>query len=162
MPKNKKGAPNNKKISVEEVYRFWIVQEKRRSVVQPDTEKGEFLEASASGPSPSASGPSPSTRLAHLKQLGLEGGVDTQDTTVHSPPPEPKSPVYMLRSPTSSPSGPSPVPSPLLPSSTFIPPLYLKLPRPVATIVDSARKLYSQRWWLQWMGEARKRGRVMW
>jgi hypothetical protein len=133
MPKTKGGAPNKKKISADEVYRFQIVQKKMSSVVQPDAEKGEFLEGAASGPSPS-------TQLAHLEQLGLGGGADTQDTTVHSPPPGPESPPYMPHSPTSSPSGPSPVrvPSPSSPSFTFIPRLCLKLPCPVAAIINSA------------------------
>lgn len=140
MPKTKGGAPNKKKISADEVYRFRIAQGKMSSVAQPDAERGEFLEGAASGPSPSASGPSPSTQLAHLEQLGLGGGADAQDTTVHSPPPEPESPPYMPRSPTASPSGPSPVrvPSPSSPSSNVIPRLCLKLPRPVADIIDSA------------------------
>jgi hypothetical protein len=131
MPKKAGGAPNKKKMSASEVYRIRIVQEKMSSVAQLDAEKGGFLEGAASGPSPS-------TQLAHLEQLELGGGADAQDTTVHSPPPEPKSSPYMPRSPTSSPSGPSRVPSPLSPSSNFIPRLCLKLPRPVVDIIDSA------------------------
>ena len=143
MPKNKGGGPNKKNISLEEVYRFRIAQGKKTSKAQPDVEKGVSLEASASGPSPSASvpspsasGPSPSTQLAHLEQLGLEDGADTQDTAVHSPPPG--SPEYMPRSPTASPFGPSPGRGLLSPSSTSIPRFLLTLPHPVGAIIDSA------------------------
>lgn len=136
MPKNEGGGPNKKKISLEEVYRFRIAQGKRMSKAQPDAEKGVSLEASASSLSHSPSGPSPSTQLAHLEQLELEGGGDTQDTTVHSPLPE--SPAYMPRSPTPSPSGPSLGPGLLLPSPTSIPRLNLTLPRSAAPIIDSA------------------------